>query len=108
MPNVVRVRWSIFGVEDPFEQIAANLETDVLVHGGCEASAQIAIDAISAGYFNDRMWESLFGLDLVEAEVLLEISEPDGWAGAFEVSLSRVTRAECRRVVDPRIMRGPL
>ena len=108
MPKDVRVRWSIFGSEDPFNLIAADIETDLLVRGGSDASVQTAVNSISADYFGDRVWEKLFGLDLVEAEVLLEISEPAAWAGAYEVSLSRVTRAECQRVNDPRAVAEPM
>ncbi len=99
----VRVAWSIFGSEAPFDLIAGEMETELPSWGDCEDGALAAVSAISARYFGDRMWESRFGLDLTEAEVLFQITAPPNMAGVYEVALRRVTTAECKKVSDPRL-----
>ncbi len=106
MVKGVRVAWSIFGTEAPFDLIAGDLETELPSWGDCEDSVLAAVNVISARYFGDAAWERLFGLELVEAEVLFEIAAPSDMAGAYEVALRRVTTAECKKISDPRLSRG--
>ena len=97
----VRVTWSVFESEAPFDLIAGNMETELPAWGDCEDGALAVVNAISARYFGDRMWEERFGLDFSEAEVLLQITEPANMAGAYEVVLRRVTTAACKKVQRP-------
>ncbi len=106
MVKGVRVAWSIFGTEAPFDLIAGDCETELPSWGDCEDGVLAAVNAISARYFEDAAWEKLFGLDFSEAEVLFQIAAPAHMAGAYEVALRRVTTAECRRVRDPRQPHG--
>ena len=103
MVKGVRVTWSIFGTEAPFDLIAGDLETELPSWGDCEDSVLAAVNTISARYFGDSTWERLFGLDLIEAEVLFQIAAPANMAGSYEVALRRVTKAECKKISDPRL-----
>jgi hypothetical protein len=106
MVESVRVAWSIFGPEAPFDLVACGLETELPLWGDCEDGVLAAVNIISARYFEDATWEKLFGLDMIEAEVLFQIDAPAHMAGSYEVALRRVTIAECRKIDDPRLPRG--
>ncbi len=103
MVKSVRVNWSMFGPEAPFDLIAGDLETELPAWRDGGDSVLDAVNVISARYFGDAAWERLFGLEATEAEILFQIAAPAHMAGSYEVALRRVTVAACKKISDPRL-----
>lgn len=95
---MIEVKWSMTDTEDPFVPIATDRYTFLGDWARVESNAVAAAREIAEDFWrDDDMWSGHIGDDEC-GEVRLVIASPSEIAGAYEIELTKVVRADVRRI----------